>query len=102
DEFVKTSLRQYFLDNNCEKGECLANDLQSWGPLAILLEHDLEVGTGIRPSQNKRLIAALKAVMVDPALDDRQIAAIANTNQQKSARMSEVLVLRRLWKRQGS
>jgi hypothetical protein len=96
-EAVKDALRDYFVRIGCEKGASLVADLQSWSPIAILLQHEVEAVKGCGPTKNARLVAALKAVMANPDLTDSQLAILAATTEKQIARMSQVFVLRKLW-----
>jgi hypothetical protein len=98
DDAVKPALQQYFVDQGCAQAAILAFDFQAWSPLAILLRHHVELACGHAPTQNRRLIAALEAVMKDSDCDDSQLAARANTTEKQIARMSDITVLRKAWK----
>jgi hypothetical protein len=100
DSAVKDALKEYFAARGCEKGAHLVFDYQSWRPLVTLLQHQVESSEACRITMNPRRVAALYAVMANPELTDMQLAAIANTTEKQIARMSDVFVLRKLWKLQ--
>jgi len=95
---VKVALQQYLTDQKCPKGASLVFDPQSWSSIVLLLQHHMEIRTGVRPTQNPRLIAAIQAVMNDPDMDNSQLAKIAKTTEKQLARMTDVFVLRKVWK----
>ncbi len=97
DEAVAEAMRSHLIASGCEKGACLVADAQSWPPLALLFRHELETRTGLAPTANRRLIAAIQAVMTDLDRTNAELAAIANTTVKQIARMPEVFVLRKLW-----
>ena len=94
---VKVALHQHLVERGCEKGACLAADIQSWGPIGIVLQFDVDPKSSRR---NPRAIAAIDAVLQDPELSDTLLAAAANTTEKQIARMSDVFVLRKIWKLQ--
>lgn len=95
---VRDALEEYFAAQGCEKGSRLVFDFQSWRAFAILLQHQVERSEGCQPTKNSRLVAAIHAVLVDPELTDLQLAGIADTTEKQIARMTDVFVLRELWK----
>lgn len=102
DDAVTEALKRYFAANGYEKGSRLVSDIQSWGPLTTLLQHQVECNEGCQLTKNPRQVAALDAVLKDPGLTNMQLAAIANTTEKQIARMSDVFVLRKLWKLRSS
>jgi hypothetical protein len=98
DDAVKQALRTYFATAGCEKGSRLVSDYQSWRPVAILLQHQVELSEGCQLTKNSRLVVALQAIMANPELNDAQLAAMAKTTEKKIARMTDVFILRKLWK----
>lgn len=98
DDAVRESLRKHFVEIGCEKGSLLVADLQAWSPVATLLQHEVEVSDGCGPAKIPRLVAALQAVMANPELTNLELAAIAKTTEKQIARMTDVSVLRKLWR----
>ena len=101
DDAVKEALRKHFIQNGCEKGSHLVSDYQSWSAMVTLLQHQVEVSEGRESTKNARLVAALQAVMANPELADSELAAIAKTTEKQIARMTDVLMLRKLSKLQA-
>lgn len=99
---VRDALRKYLSDNGCEKGSRLVSDLQSWSPIADVLRHDVEVIEGRTPTKNLRLVAALKALLANPDLTNAELATIAETTEKQIAKMTDVFVLRKVWKSKTS
>jgi hypothetical protein len=95
---VEALLQQYFIDRGQKHGAGLVSDHQSWSPLAILLRHHVELSAGLRSTKNPRLLAALDAVMTNPDLNDSQLAKHAKTTEKQIARMTDVFILRKIWK----
>lgn len=100
DDVVKHALQKYLVTIGCKKGAPLIVNYQAWPPVAKLLQHRVEAENGSPPTKNGRLVAAIEAVMTNPQLTDSQVAAVANTTEKQIARMSDVSVLRKLWRRQ--
>jgi hypothetical protein len=98
DDAAKRELRQYFTNRGQEKGASLADDLQSWSPMVVLLKHHVEISEGRRPTKRRKLISALEAVMADPDLTNSQFAKRAKTTEKQIARMTDVFQIQKLWK----
>lgn len=101
DDMVKEALRNYLVERGCERGSRLATDCQSWRPLAILLQDQVERREGCTPTQNRRLVAAIAAVLAEPGSTNSELALVAKTTEKQIARMSDVCVLQHVWKASG-
>jgi hypothetical protein len=99
DDVVKEALRQYFIERGFERGASVVADFQSWTPVATVLQSDVELKENVKPTQNPRLVAALQGVLIDPDITDEQLAIDAKTTVKQIARMSDISLLRILWKR---
>ncbi len=99
DDDVKEALQKYLIAHGCDKGSTLAYNYESWSSLAIALQHQFELREGSNPNKNRRLPAAIWGVLVDPDATDAQLAAHSKTTEKQIARMTDVLVLRKLWKK---
>ena len=100
DNAVEEALQDYFIKRGQPKGARLLADRQIWSPIAKLLQHHVEGSRVTHKKHNPRLLAALEAVMSDPGLSDSELAKLAKTTEKQIARMSDVFVLRRIWKQQ--
>jgi hypothetical protein len=98
DDVVKQALQEYLVKIGCKKGSPLISDHLAWSPVSTLLQHHVESEERASPAKNARLVAAIRAVLTDPELTDSQVAAIAKTTEKQIARMSDVSLLRRLWR----
>lgn len=99
-EVVKQALQDYLVKIGCKKGSRLISDYQAWSPVATLLQHQVETEDRSPLTKNARLVAVIQAVLTNPELTDSQLAAIVKTTEKQIARMTDVSVLRRLWKLQ--
>lgn len=52
------NMKRYFAANGYEKGSRLVSDIQSWGPLTTLLQHQVECNEGCQLTKNPRQVAA--------------------------------------------
>ena len=95
---MEAALRQYFIALGYKKGARLLADHQSWFPIATLLQNQVELDSGCRPTKNPRLVAAIRAVLRNPELTDKDIAAIAKTTEKQIGRMVDVKLLKKMWK----
>lgn len=55
-----------------------------------------------RESDDARLAAAIREMLMNPERTDSELAAIARTTEKQIARMTDVFLLRKLWKLQTS
>ncbi len=99
DESVEAALSQYFVDRGCEKGAVFAADHQVWSALAMVVQYHCQIESGTPTTVSARTIAALEAVMTNPALTTGQLAAAAGTTEKQVATMTDVQLIRRLWSR---
>jgi uncharacterized protein (TIGR02246 family) len=102
DDSVTISLQDYLVDRGCHAGASLVSDRQAWGPVAILLRHDLEAACGYPSTGNSRFVAALDAVLANPELTNAELARLANTTEKQVKRMTDVSLVRKLWNCQRS
>jgi hypothetical protein len=102
DDTVKVALKKYFTEAGCEKGSQLVADYQSWSALTIHLKHKVEIGENSRPTTTPKLVTALQAVMADPERTDVELAVVAKTTEKQIRRMTEITVLRKLWRLQSA
>jgi len=98
DDVVNEALRKYIVEIGCKKGAQLVDDHQSWSPVATFLQSQVEVDEGQTPTKNRKLVAAIHAVLKDPDLTVSELAAIANTTEKQITRMTDVFILRKLWR----
>jgi hypothetical protein len=99
DAAVKAALQQYLMEHGCEKGSLLVSDYQAWEAVATLLQDQAELDAGSQPTKNPRLVAAIQAVMANPELTNSELATIAKTTEGEVARMTDVFLIQKLWRR---
>ncbi len=98
DDSVAIALQQYLVNRGCDTGASLVFDFQAWGPVAVLLRHDVETACRHPPRSNSRLVAAIGAVFANPELTTAELADLANTTEKQVKRMTDVTLLQKLWK----
>jgi hypothetical protein len=99
DETVSCFLQQYFADRGYVAGAIIVRDRQAWSPAAIVLQSHAAISwDGALQPQNPRLASALDSAMMDPDISDTELAERAETTEKQINRMSEVFLLRKLWR----
>jgi len=98
DDFVfAQALHRYFHEQGYALATVAYNN-EAWDSLVVLLKHEYERSQDIEPSENHRLIAALKEVLTNADASNDELAKLANTTKKQVAKMSTVFMIRRAWK----
>jgi hypothetical protein len=102
DPAVATLLREYLITRGCQAATALVAELQCWGPLVVLLRSDWESAAGVPITGNRRRIEAIRAIIGNPELTNKELADLANTTEKQVSRMADITVVRKAWRSRQS